>query len=87
MLVPLVLLAAPVVAAGLFWGRWAGFAAAVLVAAVQLQALRQTEQFSDRIWRVVGRGRRARRARGADALYVASAVAGVVLLVVALLTA
>jgi hypothetical protein len=85
MFVAWLLLAAPVVAAALFWGSWAWFAVAVVIAVVQFLAFRRTEQFSARIWRAVGHGHRSRTARGAETLYLLCAGAGVVLLVVSLL--
>ena len=84
MLLPWLLLAAPVVAAALFWGEWLAFAVCVAVALAELQALRQTERFSSRVWRTVGRGTKGRQARAADGVYLLVAVAGVLLLVVAL---
>ncbi len=86
MLVPVLLLAAPIVAAALAWGRWPALVVALLIALVQFQALRQTEQFSTRIWRTVGKGRRGRQARAAEVVYLLSAVAGVLILVVVILT-
>ena len=84
MILPWLLLAAPAVAAALFWGEWPAFAVSVAVALAELQALRQTERFSARVWRAVGRGTKGRQARAADVVYLMTAVAGVLLLVVAL---
>jgi hypothetical protein len=81
-LVPLLLLAAPLVAAALAWGSWGAFAVCLLIALVQYQSLRHTEQFSTRIWRTVGKGRRGRQARAAEVAYLLSAAAGVIVLVV-----
>lgn len=86
MLTPWLLLAAPLVAAVLWWGQWAWFAVAVVVAAVEYLAFRQTERFSSRVWRTVGVGHRSRKARTADGLYLLTVVAGLVLLGAALLT-
>ena len=86
MLLPWILLAAPVVAAILFIGAWVAFAVCVVVALAELQSFRQTERFSSRVWRAVGKGTKGRQARGAEVVYLLSAVAGVLLLVVALLT-
>jgi hypothetical protein len=58
---------------------------AVVVAVVQFLSFRRTEQFSARIWRAVGHGRRSQTARGAETLYLLSAGAGLVLLGIALL--
>lgn len=83
MLTPWLLLAAPVAAAVLFWGSWAWCAVAVAITVVQYLSLRRTEQFSARVWRTVGRGRRSRRARSADGLYLLTTVAGLVVLAAA----
>jgi hypothetical protein len=83
---PWLLLAAPVVAAILFIGTWVAFALCLVVALAELQAFRQTERFSSRVWRAVGKGTKGRQARGAEVVYLLSAVAGVLLLVVAVLT-
>jgi hypothetical protein len=85
MLVPWLLLAAPVVAALLLWGTWGLFAVAGAIALVEYLSLRRTQRFSDRVWRTVGRGRRSMEARAADGLYLLAAVAGIVVLVVAVL--
>ncbi len=84
MLLPWLLLAAPVVATVLFWGSWPAFVVSVVVALAELQALRQTERFSSRVWRAIGRGTKGRQARAADVVYLLTAVAGVLLLLVAL---
>jgi hypothetical protein len=85
MFIAWLLLAAPVVAAALFWGSWGWFAVAVGIAVVEFLSFRRTEQFSARIWRAVGHGRRSRTARGAETLYLFCAGAGFVLLAVSLL--
>ena len=85
MIVAYVLLAAPVLAAYFFWGSWSWVAATAVVVAVEYATLQRAQRFSARIWRSIGWGRHSRRERGTEALYVISAVAGVVLLVVALL--
>jgi hypothetical protein len=82
---PWLLLAAPVVAAVLFIGSWVAFAVCLVVALAELQSFRQTERFSSRVWRAVGKGTKGRQARGAEVVYLLSAVAGVLLLVIALL--
>jgi len=83
MLTPWILLAAPVVAAVLFWGMWAAVAVAAAIAAVQFLSFRRTERFTARVWRTVGRGRRSREARAADGLYLVSVVAGLAVLALA----
>jgi hypothetical protein len=85
-LIPWLLLAAPVVAAVVFLGQWVAVALCLVVAVVELQAFRQTERFSSRVWRAVGRGQQGRNARAAEVVYLLTAVAGVLLLVVALAT-
>ena len=85
MLLPWLLLAAPVVAALLLWGDWAWAGGALIVAVVQFLALQRTQRFSARVWRTIGIGRRSRAARGAEALYLVTVVAGLAVLVVALL--
>ncbi|MCU1483886.1 MAG: hypothetical protein JWN67_632 [Actinomycetia bacterium] len=85
MLLPWLLLAAPVVAAVLLWGDWAWVAVALAIAAVQFLALQRTQRFSARVWRTIGIGRRSRAARGAEALYLVAVVAGLAVLVLAVL--
>jgi len=80
-------LAAPVVAAVLFWGSWGWTVAAALVGVVEYAALRRSQRFSARFWRSVGVGRRSSHERGAESIYVVTAIAGVVLLVVAVAAA
>jgi hypothetical protein len=84
-LLPWLLLAAPVVAGILFWGTWAAVVVCAVVALAQVQSFRQTERFSSRVWRAVGRGTKGRQARAAEVVYLLTAAAGVGLLVVALL--
>ena len=86
MLLPWLLLAAPVVAALLFIGQWVAFALCVVVALAELRSFRRTEQFSARVWRAVGRGSKSRDARAAEVVYLLTAAAGFVLLLVALAT-
>ena len=83
MLAPWLLLAAPVLAAILFWGSWAWVAVAGAIAIVQFLAFRRTERFSARVWRTVGRGRRSREARAADTVYLLTVIAGLFVLGVA----
>ncbi len=85
MIVALLLLAAPVVAALLFWGDWGWVALAVVVAAVEYAALQRSQRFSARFWRSVGVTRRSTRERGVEIVYLISAAAGVVILIVSLL--
>jgi hypothetical protein len=84
-LVAYLLLAAPVVAAVLLWGSWGGVAVAVVIAAVEYASLRRSQRFSARFWRSVGVARRSRRERGIEIVYLISAAAGVVTLIVSLL--
>ena len=79
------LLAAPVVAALLFWGSWGWVAAALAVAVVEYVTLHRSQRFSGRVWRSVGKGRRSRHERAAERIYVISAIVGVALLVASLL--
>jgi hypothetical protein len=85
-LIAYLLLAAPVVAAALFWGSWAWLVGAGVIAAVEYATLRRSQRFSARVWRSVRVGRRSSRERAAESIYVVSAVAGVVVLVVAILS-
>lgn len=85
MIMPWVLLAAPVLAAALWWGSWVWCAVAVVVAVVEYLALRQTERFSSRVWRTVGSGQRSRKARTSDGVYLVTVVAGLGLFGMALL--
>jgi hypothetical protein len=86
MIVTYLILAAPIVAAALFWGSWAWVAIAAVVALVEFLALQRSQQFSARFWRTIGAGRRSRRERGTERVYVASALAGGALLVAALVS-
>lgn len=85
MIVVYLLLAAPVAAAVLFWGSWGWFAGALVVTAVEYVTLRRSQRFSGRAWRSLGVGRRSRRERGAERIYVICAVGGVALLVASVL--
>ncbi len=84
MIVVYLLLAAPVAAAVLFWGAWGWVAAALGVAVVEFVTLQRSQRFSGRVWRSVGKGRRSRRERATERVYVISAVLGVALLVASL---
>ncbi len=84
MIVAYLLLAAPVVAALLFWGSWGWVAVAVVTAAVEYAALQRSQRFSARFWRSVGVTQRSKRERGVEIVYVISAAVGVVLLIVSL---
>ncbi len=81
------LLAAPVVATVLFWGSWGWLAAAAVLAVVEYATLKRSQRFSARFWRSVGAGRRSSRERAVESIYVVSAVAGIVLLAVAIAAA
>ncbi len=85
MIVAVLLLAAPVVAALLFWGEWAWVAVAIVVAAVEYATLQRSQRFSARFWRSVGVTKRSQRERGVEIVYLISAACGVVLLVLSLL--
>jgi hypothetical protein len=78
------LLAAPAIAAILLWGNWGWFLIAVVVVMVQYAAFRRTERFSARVWRTVSIGRRNREARINEGLYLLTVIAGITLLVAAL---
>jgi hypothetical protein len=82
-----VLLAAPVVATVLFWGSWIWLAATAVVAVVEYAMLRRSQRFSARLWRSIRVGHRSSHERAAESIYVVSAVAGVVLLAVAIIAA
>jgi hypothetical protein len=82
--VAVLLLAAPVIGAVLFWGSWGWVALSVAVAVVELVTFRRSERFSSRVWRSIRVGRRSERERSAETVYVVSAAAGVVLLVIAI---
>jgi hypothetical protein len=81
------LLAAPVVAAILFWGSWIWAAAAAAVAIVEYATHKRSQRFSARLWRSIGVGGRSSRERVAESVYVVTAVTGIVLLVVAVVAA
>lgn len=85
MVVALLLLAAPVVAALLFWGTWGLVAVAVVTAAVEYATLQRSQRLSARFWRSVGMTRRSTRERGIEIVYLISVALGVVLLVWSLL--
>ena len=85
MIVAYLLLAAPVVAALLFWGDWVWVGIAVVAAAVEYVALQRSQRFSAHFWRSVGVTRRGKQERGVEIVYVISAACGVVLLIVSLL--
>jgi hypothetical protein len=84
-IVAYLLLAAPVVAALLFWGAWGWVGVAAVVAAVEYATLQRSQRFSARFWRSVGMTQRSKRERGIEVIYVISAAFGVVLLVGSLL--
>jgi hypothetical protein len=84
-IVAYLLLAAPVIAAVLFWGSWGWLAAAAVVAAVEYITLRRSQRFLARVWRSIGVGRRSSRERATESIYVVTVVAGVALLAVAVL--
>jgi hypothetical protein len=86
-LVTVLLFAAPVAAALLSWGSWGWVAVALVIAVIEWVTWRRSEQFSARLWRSIGLGRRRTRQRGVESLYVISAAAGVVLLPLSLLLA
>jgi len=85
MIVAYLLLAAPIAAAVRFWGAWPWVAASVVVAVVEYGALQRSQQFSSRVWRSLGLGKRSTREQSAERIYVLTAVAGVALLAAALL--
>ena len=85
MLTAWLLLAAPIAAALLAWGQGILPWAALATAAGEFLALRRTERFSERVWRVLRVGRRAREAHAAETAYLVLAVAGVALLVLAVI--
>jgi hypothetical protein len=84
-LVAYLLLAAPVAAAALFWGSWGWLVASALVAVVEYASLKRSQRFSARLWRSLGFGGRSGRERATERIYVAFTVAGVALLVVAII--
>jgi hypothetical protein len=82
--VAILLLAAPVIGAVLFWGSWGWMALSAAVAVLELATLRRSQRFSSRVWRSVRVGRRSGREQRVETLYVVAAVAGVVLLIIAI---
>ncbi len=86
MVIAYLLIGAPVVAAVLFWGSWGWVAVAVAVALGEYATLQRSQRFSARVWRSIRVGRRSSRERTTETVYVGTAVAGVALLLVALLT-
>ena len=86
-IVAYLLLAAPVVAVALFWGSWGWVAAAAAVAVIEYATLHRSQQFASRIWRSLRMGRRSSRERNTETLYVISAIAGVALLAIAVVSA
>lgn len=85
--VAVLLLAAPVIGAVLFWGSWGWMALSAAVAVVELATLRRSQRFSSRVWRSVRVGRRSGREQSVETVYVVAAVAGVVLLIIAVVRA
>jgi hypothetical protein len=85
-IVAYLLLAAPVVAAGLQWGDWVWVTAAAVVFVAEYLTLHRSQRFSARLWRSVRIGHRSSRERTTESLYVATAIAGVALLVAAVYT-
>jgi hypothetical protein len=86
-IVAYLLLAAPVASVALFWGSWGWMALSAAVAVVEWATLQRSQRFSARIWRSVGVGRRSSRERATESVYVLTAVAGVALLIVGVLSA
>ena len=80
-----IVLAAPVVAAILFWPSWGWLAAAAAV--VEYATLKRSQRFSARWWRSVRFGRRSRHERSTESIYMVTAVAGIGLLAVAVFAA
>ena len=85
MIVAYLLLAAPVVAAVLFWDSWGWFAAAVVVAVIEYITMRRSQRFLARVWRSIRVGRLSSRERTTESIYIVTVVAGVALLVAAVL--
>ncbi len=83
MIVAVLLLGAAIIAVALFWGSWGLMAAAAAVALIQYATLRRSERFSSRVWRSAPVGRRRRRERGTETVYVVSALLGLVLFALA----
>lgn len=80
-------LAAPVVAAILFWRSWGWLAATAAVAVVEYATLKRSQRFSARWWRSVRQGRRSRHERSTESIYMVTAVAGIGLLPMAVFAA
>jgi hypothetical protein len=57
------------------------------VAVVEFATLQRSQRFSARVWRSLRVGRRGSRERATESLYVITAVAGVALLAMAVLSA
>jgi ATP-dependent DNA ligase len=87
LIVAYLLLAAPIVSAALFWGSWGWVAAATAVAVLEYATLQRSQRFSARVWRSLRVGRSSSRERDTESLYVITAVAGVALLAIAVLSA
>jgi hypothetical protein len=85
-IVAYLLLAAPVVAALLFWGNWAWVVVAAVVTAVEYATLQRSQRFSARVWRSVGMTQRSKQERGIEAIYVITAALGVVLVIASLVS-
>jgi hypothetical protein len=83
-IVAYLLLAAPLVAAVLLWGSWVLAALALMVFVVEYLALQRSQRFAAHFWRSIGVGRKSRREHGTESVYVASTIAGVFLLAVAI---
>ena len=86
LIIAYVLLAAPIASAALFWGSWGWVAAAAAVAVAEYATLQRSQRFSARVWRSIRVGSRSSRERSTETLYVITAVAGVALLVMAVLS-
>jgi hypothetical protein len=86
-IVAYLLLAAPVASAALFWGSWGWVAVSAAVAVVEYATLQRSQRFSARVWRSVRVGHRSSRERTTESLYVVTAIAGIALLAVAVLSA
>ena len=84
MIVVLALLAAPIVAASLFWGSWGWTAAAIAVGVVEFATLRRSQRFTARVWRSIPLGHRRNREQATESVYVLAALAGLILLGVAI---
>ena len=58
-----------------------------MVAVVEYATLRRSQRFSARLWRSVRIGRRSSHERATETIYVVTAVAGIILLAVAVFAA